>query len=178
MYANITRNRKSEVKQIKNGLMRSLSNLYESVPILQEEIIKFYSTKGIDIVEEEIENLVHQVSVEEFQSNVSDFVYEMVYKMGAKNEFDGILLTDDGIITIEIKSTQPTMKQLEKLDSFSKHLSPIRGNSNFLIYNWVWENNPKGVKKKKKLDKAVENSKLPVHLMPFDKLFSLSPTNK
>ena len=66
-----------------------------------------------------------------------------------KNEFDGILLTDDGIITIDIKSTQPTMKQLEKLDSFSKHLSPIRGNSNFLIYNWVWENNPKGVKKRR-----------------------------
>ncbi len=178
VYANITRNRKSEVKQIKNGLMRALSNMHEGVPILQEEIIKFYSTKGINIVEEEIENLVHEVSIEEFRSYVSDFVYDMVYKMGAKNEFDGILLTDDGIITIEIKSTQPTMKQLEKLDSFSKHLSPIRGNSNFLIYNWVWENNPKGVKKKKRLDKAVENSKLPVHLMPFDKLFSLSPTNK
>ena len=65
VYANITRNRKSEVKQIKNGLMLALSNMHEGVPILQEEIIKFYSTKGINIVEEEIENLVHEVSIEE-----------------------------------------------------------------------------------------------------------------
>ncbi len=178
VFTNVTRNQKTEEKQIKYGLKRTLSNLHESIPILKEEIINFYSEHGINILENEIEDL-HEVSVEDFRNFVSEFVFELVYRTGAKNEFDGLRVNDDGIITIEIKSTQPKIEQLEKLESFSKHLSPVRGNSNILIYNCIWEKIPRGLKKKKNLNKSKEFAKNKVIILACEDVVpSLSPANK
>ena len=178
VYTDVTRNQKTIEKQIKYGLKRALFSLDESIPILKEEIINFYSKHGVNILEEEIGNL-HDVNVEDFRKYVSEFVYELVYKMGAKNEFDGLCVSDDGIITIEIKSTQPSIQQLEKLESFSKHLSPVRGNSNILIYNCIWERTPKGHKKRDRLNKSMKISKSKVMVFACQEVVpSLSPTNK
>ena len=178
VYTNVTRNQKSVEKQIKSGLRRALSKLDGELPIIKEEITSFYSKEGIVILTDKLKEIIYNTNTEDFKNHVSDFVFDVIYKMGAKNEFDGIAVTDDGIITIEIKSTRPKIKQLEKLESFSKHLSPVRGNRKILVYNCLWNKIPNGKKKKKNLEKAQLRNNNSVILLPCEGIVSsLHPVN-
>jgi hypothetical protein len=135
VFTNVTRNHYSETKQIKLGVKRLLRQLRSEIPLVKNSIIEYFNLEQDLLSTESINEIINGLDTEDFKHGINADVLEIIYRAGANNEFDGIIVSNDGITTIEIKSTKPTIEQIIKLESFSRHLTPIKGNALLLIYN-------------------------------------------
>ena len=135
VFTNVTRNHRSETKQIKLGLKRILREFKSEIPLVKDSITSYFSLEKEIVSTGKIDDIMKNINIEDFKQNISSNVFEIIYRAGAKNEFDGIIVSNEGIITVEIKSTKPKIEQIIKLETFSRYLTPIKGKTLFLIYN-------------------------------------------
>jgi len=136
VYTNVTRNHRSKSKQIRLGLKRTLEQIQANIPFVQRTITQYLSLPDQVLTSDEIENIVSNMDDNLFRENVPEEVYDIVFRAGALNEFDGIIIKESGIITIEIKATKPKIEQVIKLESFSKYLAPVKGSLLILVHNY------------------------------------------
>ena len=104
VFANVTRNQKNRSKQILIGLKRVLKDINSQTDYIVNELSRVLSTEVNDLEDSEINAALQQVSIENLENLLDNFVFNHIFAAGAKNEFDGMLVDDRSIETIEIKT--------------------------------------------------------------------------
>lgn len=170
VFANVTRNQKNRIKQIRMGLKRVLKDIDSQTDYIINELSRLLSTEINDLDDSEINAVLQEVSIENLENLLDNFVFNHIFAAGAKNEFDGMLVDDRSIETIEIKTTSPNLKQARKLETFSRYHSPVKGSRMYLVTNFI-TSSPYYDEKSKKLRRNLGLENIDVYPIGFDNLF-------
>jgi len=137
VYANVTRNQSNENKQVRLGLQRIVNKLDFQTDFVIGELTNLFGKDIFDLTPEDVSEIIERISANDLKDLVDDFVYNLIFSIGAKNEFDGFLVDATGIETVEIKTTLPKLKQARKLETFSRYHSPVKGLRMYLVTNFM-----------------------------------------
>lgn len=137
VYANVTRNQSSENKQIRLGLQRIVNKSEQQTDLVIGEIANLFGNEVSNLAPDEISEIIESTSAIDLKGLVDEFVYNLIFSTGAKNEFDGFLVDANGIETVEIKTSLPKLKQARKLETFSRYHSPVKGSRMYLVTNYM-----------------------------------------
>jgi hypothetical protein len=129
VYRNYMINRDDVEEQFLSGLDRMLGNHRKQ--IMPRQRLNIAECLGIDPwryrpKSNEYNSIISEITMDMF-TEMPKSTYQEILDAGSVNEFDAVLIEDNKITTIEVKSSRPWMFMVAKLTTLiSKHLTPLK----------------------------------------------------
>ena len=129
LFRNFTINRDDVEEQFISGIHRMLGN--QPKQILPRQRLDIAESLGIDpwryrTKSIEYNSIIDEITMDMFEE-IPITTYQDILDAGSINEFDAVLIDNNKIITIEVKSSRPRMYMVAKLTALiSKHLTPLK----------------------------------------------------